>query len=1033
MDKLIDWFVHNPVAANLLMLGILLMGGIGYLNIEREAFPQVLLNTVNVSVVWPGAAPQEMEEQVIVRLEESLSDLDNIDHIRSIITEGQGTIRVEANSKVDMAEFVNEVKLRVDGVTSLPAEIEPPQVRQRTQRQEIMRLAVHGDLSEKELTRLAENIRDEVAELKNISIVELFGSRKEEVSIELSEKSMMRYGLSFEEVASAIRASSINVSSGSVRTKTGDVQLRARNLADTEQDFAEIIIRQTDEGAIIKLSDVAHIIDGYVDDEILATLNGQSAVLVQVMSTDKMDVVKASESLKKWVEEAKKRMPEGVNLTLWWDSSEIYSNRMATISRAAISGLFLVFLILILTLRPVVALWVTAGIGVAFLGTLSMLPVNDVSLNVISTFAFLLVLGIVVDDAIVVGESIHHHSSEHGGGIYSAIEGTKIVAKPVVFAVLTTVVAFLPWLFLTGEVVQITRQLSIVISVALSLSLVEALFILPSHLRKLKHRESLTGLAKIQQKFAHSLVSFATTKYQPWLTAVLRYRYFTAATFISFFIISVGVFASGWVKFSFMPEIESDQVYINVEMPTGSPYSRALEILQQLQKAEKQLEKEINEQAGESGGQLIENWYTRSHRDSVLALVKLAPPEVRELSAKETATRLRELVGDIPDAQSVTVEYTLNNATQRINYSVEHPDLKSLQQAVADLEAKLRTYEHVFYVRNDMQGAVDELHFSLLPGVEKLGITLAAVLKQLRQAYYGEEVQRLPRANGDVKVMVRYPKSARRDLDSLDNFRFRTIDGRELPLLSVVSVEYAPGINKISRRDSRRSAYIDAELSTDDVRKKIMDELSKEFIPELKSRYPGLQINKEGQAEGEEEFFREVLSLYAFALFLMYALIAIAFKSYWQPVIIMTAIPFGFMGAVYGHLIFNTPMALYSYFGIGAAAGVVVNDNLVLLDYVGRLREKGLSLYEAVIESGVKRFRPILLTSVTTFVGLLPMLAERSTQAQFLHPAVISLAFGVLFALFVTLLFVPAIYCISHDISTLFDKLKAFYRDPETT
>jgi len=1023
MDKLISWFAHNPVASNLLMVGILLIGVIGYANIEREAFPLTKPNTVNVSIVWPGAAPQEMEEQVVVRLEESFSDLDYIEHIRSVVSEGTADIRVEANSKADMAEFLNEVKLRVDGVNSLPREIEPPQVRLRNHRQEMMRLAVHGDLSERELTRLAEQIRDEVAGLDHISIDELFGDRREEVSIELSEQAMRQYGLTFNDVANAIRASSVNLSSGSVRTATGDVLLRARNMADNEQDFSDIILSQSKAGGVVRVGDVARVIDGYIDEEILATLNGQSSVLVQVMTTEKMDVVKASESMKEWLKEARKRMPEGVSLTLWWDSSEIYSNRMATITRAAISGLLLVFLILILTLRPVVALWVTVGIGVAFLGTLSMLPVNDVSLNVISTFAFLLVIGIVVDDAIVVGESIHHHSSLQGGGVTSAIEGTKMVAKPVIFAVLTTIVAFLPWLFLTGEVVQITRQLSIVISVALILSLIEAFLILPAHLRKLKHREKVTGLARLQQRVEQSVVTFAKGNYRKILTSALHQRYFTAATFIAFFIISVSVFTSGWVKFSFMPEIESDQVYINVEMPSGSPYSRALEILQQLQQAEKKLEQEINANSAEGGGQLVENWYTRSRRDSVLALVKLAPPEVRQLSAKETANRLRELVGDIPDAQSVTVEYTLNNATQRINYSVEHPDLDILREAVTDLEAKLRTFEHIFYVRNDLQGTADELHFSLLPGAKKLGIDLAAVSRQVRQAYYGEEVQRLPRANGDVKVMVRYPKNTRRNLDSLDDFRFRTNDGRSLPLLSVVSVEYSPGINKINRRDGRRSAYIDAELSGD-VRKEIMDEMEKDFIPGWKARYPGLQLRKEGQAEGEEEFFREVLSLYAVALFLMYALIAIAFKSYWLPVIIMTAIPFGFMGAVYGHLIFNTPMALYSYFGIGAAVGVVVNDNLVLMDYIGRLRERGVDGFDAVVESGIKRFRPILLTSLTTFVGLLPMLAERSTQAQFLHPAVISLAFGVLFALFVTLLFVPAVYCISEDIESIMSRIK---------
>ncbi len=1025
MKGLIAWFAHNPVAANLLMVGILLVGAIGYANIEREAFPLTRANTVVVAAIWPGAAPQELEEQVVIRLEQAMSDLDHVEHIRSTVNEGAANIRIEADSSVDMAEFLNEVKLRVDAVNGLPRDLQPITVKLENRRQEMMRLAVHGDLSERELTRLAEQIRDEVSQLDHIAIVELFGDRPEEVSIELSEQKMRQYGIDFNEVATAIRNSSINISAGNIRTENGDVMLRARNLADNEQDFANIILRQNERGGVVRVSDVARVVDGYIDEEILATLNGESAVLVQVMTTDQMDVVKASESMNKWLEGARKRMPEGVHLTLWWDSSEIYSNRMKTITRAAFSGLLLVFLILILTLRPIVALWVSIGIGVAFIGTLAVLPVADVSLNVISTFAFLLVLGIVVDDAIVVGESIHHHSSTHGGGVESAIAGTVSVARPVIFAVLTTIVAFLPWLFLSGETVQITRQLSIVITAALTISMIEAFLILPAHLRKLKHRESVKGIARLQQIIEHSVVRFAHGFYRKLLSAVLHHRYLTGAFFIAFFIISVAVFASGWVKFSFMPEIESDQVYINVEMPAGSSYSRALEILRQLQRAEKQLEKEINDSA--EGARLIENYYTRSRRDSVLALVKLAPPEVRELSAKQTANRLRELVGEIPDAQSVTVEYTLNNATQRINYSVEHEDLAVLQQAVAELEARLRDFENVFYVRNDLQGSADELHFSLRPGAQQLGIDLAAVSRQVRQAYYGEEVQRLPRANGDVKVMVRYPKQARRNLDSLDDFRLHLADGRQVPLLSVVEVDFVPGINKISRRDGKRSAYIDAELSGE-VRKEIMDEMEKDFIPDWLAKYPGLQLEKEGQAEGEAKFFREVLSLYAVALFIMYALIAIAFKSYWLPVIIMTAIPFGFMGAVYGHLIYNTPMALYSYFGIGAAAGVVVNDNLVLIDYIQQLRARGMAMFDAIIEAGVQRFRPILLTSVTTFVGLLPMLAERSTQAQFLHPAVISLSFGVLFALFVTLLFVPAVYAISEDFLKLKNRLLAFYR-----
>ena len=824
----------------------------------------------------------------------------------------------------------------------------------------MMRLAVHGTVGEKRLTNMAEDIRDELAKLPNIAIVELFGARDEEVSIEISEQALRRYGLSFGEVATIIRSNSLNLSSGRVRTSTGDVQLRARNLADSQQDFEKIIIRQSVDGGVVRLSDVAKVIDGYEDEEILATLNGDPAVLVQVMTTDTMDIVAASKSMNEWLEGARERMPEDIKLTLWWDSADIYNNRMSTISRAALSGLALVFLVLILTLRPAVALWVTVGIGVAFVGTLAFLPIYDVSLNVLSTFAFLLVLGIVVDDAIVVGESIHHHGSEHGGGINSAVEGTLSVSKPVIFAVLTTIVAFLPFMFLSGASVQITRMLSIVITVALVLSLIESLFILPSHLRKLKPRKNLKGLSKIQQNISHGLLTFADVRYRRWLAAALKYRVITISAFLSLLIVSFGIFGTpAGLSFLLTQKLKATRLSINVQMPPGSPYSRALEVLDQLQAAEKTLEQEANDSAGGGEGQLIENWYTRSRRDSVIAIVKLAPPEVRQLSAKQTAKRLSELVGEIPDAESVSVEYTFNNGGQRINYSLQHRDLETLREAVIELENKLRSYDAIFFVRNNMQGSTDELRMSLRPGAEKLGVSLASVSSQVRQAYYGEEVQRLPRSNGDVRVMLRYPQSARTNLDSLDDFRVRTEDGRELPLFAVAEVEYAPGINRINRQDGQRSAFIDAELSGD-VRKDIMDDLEKNFIDDWKARYPGLEVNKAGQAEGEARFMKEIVSLYSIALFAMYTLLAVAFKSYFKPLIIMTAIPFGFMGAVFGHLIFDTSMALFSYFGIGAAAGVVVNDNLVLMDYITKLRERGMSVKDAIMAAGVNRFRPIL-------------------------------------------------------------------------
>lgn len=1034
MQRIIAWWVHNPVAANLLMVGILLAGYLGFLAMEREAFPQIKPNEVKIEVVWPGAAPQEVEEQIVVRIEQALEEIDNVYHVYASAVEGMAELDVTTYPNVEINDFLNEVKNAVDSVPSLPRDIENPRVQRTRYRDEMIRVAVHGDVSEHELTRLAEELKDEVAALPYVSTITLFGTRTEEVTIELSESAMRRFGLSFEEVANAIRGNSINLSSGRVRTETGDVQLRARNMADNQSDFERIVIRQTPEGAAIRVGDVARVIDGFEDNEILATMNGEPAVLLQVQNTDNMQVTRSSEAVFAWMKERRASLPAGIELTLWFDTADIYNARMNLIGESSVIGLILVFLVLIISLRPKVALWVTAGIGVAFIGTFSLLPVNDVSLNVMSTFAFLMVLGIVVDDAIVVGESIHHHAHISGGGPQSAIDGAFAVSRPVIFAVLTTMIAFAPWLFVTGEAAQMTRQLSIVITVALTISLIEAFFILPAHLGKLRHRENLTGLAKKQQRIEHSIIDFGQRYYKPLLEWSLQRRYLTASLFVGAFVIALGVLNSGWVKFYFMPQVEAEQIYINVTLPTGAPYSRALEVLGQLQDAERELIAEVDSRAkaGEGSGKLIEGWYTRSRRDSVIAIVKLAPPEVRDMSAKEAADRFRELVGDIPDADEIEVNYTLNNRGADVTYLLKHRDSESLADASRDLQAQLNSYDGVFYVRDSQRGDSDEIILNLRPGAEKLGITLADVSRQVRQAYYGEEVQRLPRSNGDVKVMVKYPSELRSQLASLDHFHVRTADGREVPLLSVVDIELASGVQRIQRRDGERVVRVRADMNHD-LMGNITNDIQENFVDELEQRYPGLAVLKGGQQEEEEEFLNEIFALYAVALFMMYALIAVAFHSYWLPLLVMTAIPFGFMGAVFGHLLFGVPMAMFSYFGIGAAAGVVVNDNLVLVDYIGRLRDEGKSLMEAIVEAGVGRFRPILLTTVTTFVGLIPIMAERATNAQFLKPAVLSLAFGVLFALFVTLLMVPALYAVGGDCRRLLNRAKAWLFGGQTT
>jgi len=1027
MQQLIAWWVRNPVAANLLMLGILISGWLGLKNIEKEAFPSVSPYEVQVEVIWPGASPQEVEQQVIQRVEDAVENVNNVYRIYSEARESVGTVTIETYARVDLDGFLNDVKGAVDGITSFPRDIENPRVRRVEWNQEILRVAVVGDVGEKVLTRLAQDLRQDFASQPNITRVEVFGARKEEVTIELSEAALRRYGITFSEVAAAIRGSSLNLSSGQVKTPTGDIQLRILNLADTQIEFERIIVRQTAAGAAIRVGDVARVVDGFEEDEILATLNGQPAVLLQVQSSDVMQVVKSSESTKRWIEETNKTLPDAVRLELWFDTADIYNSRMDLILESSVLGLILVWLVLMLSLRPKVAMWVTAGIGVSFIGSFALLPANDVSLNVISTFAFLLVLGIVVDDAIVVGESIHHHTHLGLPGEEAAVVGTMSVARPVIFAVLTTIVAFAPWLFVSGVDAQVTRQLSIVITLALVISLIEAFFILPAHLRHIEPRHELKGISLWQQNIAHSIVSFSHNYYRPVLEACVNRRYTTTMVFVSGFIISVGLFATGWVKFYFMPQVESEQIYINVTLPTGTPYDRALAVLDQLQSAEKELIEEVQAEARESGegtGKLIEGWYTRSRRDSVLAIVRLAPPEVRDLSAREAAERLRDLVGEIPDADEIKVNYTLNDSSPTVTFLLQHDDFEELKAASEDLQLHLHGYQSAFFVRDDQQGTLSELRFNLKPGAQKLGLTLADISRQVRQGYYGEEVQRLPREFGDVRVMVRYPKDARSQLASLDDFMIRTPDGRSIPLQSVVDVSYGEGVQRISRRNGRRVVRVVANVDRDSVGE-VSRAVTDEFIPSLEAKYPGLKVLKGGSQESEAEFFSEIGSLYTVALFVIYALIAIAFKSYALPLLIMTAIPFGFMGAIFGHLLYDLPMALFSYFGIGAAAGVVVNDNLVLVDYIRRREREGLSSPEAVIDAAVNRFRPILLTTVTTFVGLIPIMAERSTTAEFLKPAVLSLSFGVLFALFVSLLMVPALYLIGWDWQQAGRRLKA--------
>lgn len=1009
MHKIIAWWADNSVAANLLMLVIFVAGLVGYAKMEREMFPTITFPGMEISVIWPGASPSDIEEQVVVRIEESLKDLENISSLRSESREGFASVRVQATTKADFATLRNEVEARVSSISSFPPDVEQPRIIQWRTRNESMSVAVHGDIGERNLKRLADELRREVAGLPGISVVELFGTRAEEISIEVSETALRRYGVTFDEIARAIRADSVNVSAGNLRTDAGQYTLRTRNLADNQTDFESIVVKQLAQGSAVRVGDVAEVIDGFEQNEILATLNGEPAVLVQVMSREIMDIVVMSRSVRAWIEERNKTMPKGAQLTLWRDNAVEFESRMSTIGSAAFSGLILVLVVLLLTLRPKVALWVGVGIATAYAGAFVLLPALGVSLNMLSTFAFLLVLGIVVDDAVIIGERIHTEQEAGKHGLEGAIAGASRMSKPVIFGVITTIIAFLPWIFVSGFTSEFTRQISWVVILALVFSLVEAFLILPAHLATVKPVERSSRFAKFQQAISQGIVNIGHNQYGPMLVKSVARPGLTFTVFlVIMMVVFVGIKGGNHVRSSFNPDIESSEVFVNIDLREGTTYERSLEILAQLQAAQETLISQVEAEAQEGGkNKVVENWYTRSRRDSVLAIMKLASPEVRALTSKEVALRLRELIGPVAEAKEVRVQYSISNNDPGFQISVRHPDLDQLQLAVGELRERLRGFGALYDISDSFESASEELRFELKPGAEQLGLTLSQVMRQVRQAYYGEEVQRLPRDGQDVKVMVRYPRESRESLESLKHFRVRGTDGREVPLFSIVNISYGPALKQIDHSDGLRAASVRAYLK-EPVREEIMEELRKDFFPKWEAKYPGLTRKNVGDAIEEQRFFAEMTTLLLAALLGMYFMLAVAFKSYSQPAVILIAVPFAVIGAFLGHWVNGMSFSVFSIFGTVAATGVVINDNLVLIDSYNVYRERGMSVKDAIIDAGKSRFRPILITSVTTFIGLVPLMLEKSMQAAFLKPVVYSLAYGLLVAFFVTLFLVPS-------------------------
>ncbi|MEM9840662.1 MAG: efflux RND transporter permease subunit, partial [Pseudomonadota bacterium] len=921
-----------------------------------------------------------------------------------------------------------EIKARVDGVRNLPQDSFPPIVQRTNWGNDLAWIMLIGDMEPKALNALARDLRDDLASVPGgTPLVEVEGLRTEQVSIEVSEASMRQYGLTFDDLAQAIRRSSLNLSMGEILTETGSVPLASRNLADTEADFGEIIIRQNLDGSVVRVRDVATVIDGFTDGNFRFQINGRQGMIISLDQPKNENIKTIMKAVNGWIERKQDELPPGVELELLFTLEEFYDGRMRIVSENALTGLALVLVILMLFLRPIVAFWVAAGIGVAFIGTFIFLPMVGVSLNMLSLFGLLLVIGIVVDDALVVGESINRQVEIGREGVDAAIVGTQIVLKPVVFAVLTTMLAFAPFLFIGGAFKDFLGAVSWTIILALTFSLIESFIILPAHLSHLK-APSGKGIMGFQRRLADGLLWVADRYYRPLIKLAVQARLMTITAFTGFFALSVALVAQGWIPFFFAPQIDNDFIQSTVSMQEGTSWNRTQQVYEQIEAANLALADELKRRTGEDVMLSRQLWASPGNLQGFNVF---APSDVRGMTMREITDIYSDLIGPIPDAQDISFLSDFGFGSSEFMVAIDANDLEQAAMATDEIKEYMRSVPALYDVRDNLQAPLDELRLTLRPGAERFGVSVQEVSRQLRQAYYGEEVQRLPRDGQDVRVMLRYPRETRESLESLyTGFRIRTPDGREIPIDQVIEFESGPAVRLITRTDRKRSVMISARIREGADLGPTREEFYGTVVPEIVGKYTGVDVRRSGGEEEQQQFFSSFVVLMIAALFGIYMLLAVAFGSYFQPLLIMSAIPFGFMGAVFGHLLFGIDFTLFSFFGIAAAAGVVVNDNLVLVDYVNRLRAEGAGAFAALVEAGTVRFRPILLTSVTTFIGLMPILLESSIDAEFLKPVVVSLAFGVAFALFVTLLFVPAMYAAGTDIARFMRGLLTGERQP---
>jgi len=1050
MQKLGKWSIKNNVTVNLIMVFIILAGIFTVMNMRREMFPQFSLDMIVVSVPYPGSSPEEVEEGICIKIEERIESIEGIERIISTAREGNGEVLAELETGADAQKILDEIKAEVDRIDTFPDEAEEPIVIEIIRQDPTISVAIFGEVSEIRLRQVAEGIRDDLLDAKvvsptkngglqsivafilkpfkfkqpeSITQIDLVGVRDYEIAIEVSEEDLRRYGLSFDQVTSAVRTGSIDLPGGKIKTEQGEILIRAKGQLYTGHEFEKLPLITLGDGTVVRLGQVAKVIDGFEELDLKTRFNGKKAAIVQVSRTSEQDIIEIANIARHYVETQKSKIAEDLEVAVWGDISVMVRDRID----------------LILNLR--LAFWVAIGIPISFMAAFVVLNGFDQTINMISLFAFIMTLGILVDDAIIVGENVYSHYTRGKSPSAAVIDGLKEVGGPVVMAVSTTIVAFTPMLFIAGIMGKFIAVMPLAVIIILIVSLGEALIILPTHLyhaltqTEKRDRKFTSWHERLRGKIERGLQFVIERVYSPAIKYVVKNKYFTFSIGIGVLIVSLGIIAGGYVAFVFFPKGESDWIVAEIVYPLGTPFKLTENTVTHLEKKSFKLNT-LYPQFTEKNGNLVINAFSivgaiprrdwkppefGGHVGEVW--LELASSEKRtDISTHAILAKWRDLIGEIPGVERLQFA-TLEGgpAGNPIDIQLRGQDFDQLKQAAAELKSEIATYPGTFDITDNFKPGKQEQKIRIKDGARSIGITMRDLARQVRQAFYGDEALRIQRGRDDVKVMVRYSDKERRSIAGIEDMRIRTVDGYEIPIEEVADITTGRSYSVVNRVDRKRTisvlSDIDEAIANASV---IVADLKANFLPGLVDRYPGLTYALEGQEKRTRESLDSIKTGYFLAMMGIFLLLASQFRSYFQPLIIMMAIPFGLIGAIMGHLILGMEFTLVSIFGIVALSGIVVNDSLILIDFINRAVRSGMDVERAVIESGRARFRPVLLTSVTTVAGLFPLLLERSFQAQFLVPMAVSLCFGLMVATILTLLYVPALYLIVKDITNLF-------------